>query len=74
MKDFFKQHKVKIISLGLGAVAGFLYWRFIGCASGTCPITSKWYTSSAYGMLFGWLFSDFFTNKSKVNTPKSENE
>ena len=70
MKAFLKQHKVKIISLALGAVAGFLYWRTIGCASGTCPITSHWYTSSAYGMLFGWLFSDFFTDKGKVDETK----
>jgi hypothetical protein len=71
--DFIKKHKIRIAFLFLGAIGGFLYWHFIGCASGTCPITSKWYTSSAYGMLFGYLFSDFFTEKKKLKT-ENKNE
>jgi hypothetical protein len=73
MMDFIKKHRIKIIFLILGATGGFLYWHFIGCASGTCPITSKWYTSSAYGMLFGYLFSDFFTDKKNIKT-ENKNE
>jgi hypothetical protein len=73
MMDFVKKHKIRIAFLILGAIGGFLYWHFIGCASGTCPITSKWYTSSAYGMLFGYLFSDFFTEKNKLKT-ENKNE
>jgi hypothetical protein len=42
----------------LGAAGGFLYYHFIGCASGTCPITSNPYVSTLYGagmgVLFGW--------------------
>ena len=38
-----------------GGVAGFLYWKFIGCASGTCPITSNKYISVLYGALLGSL-------------------
>jgi hypothetical protein len=56
----------------IGTIGGFLYWHFIGCASGTCPITSKWYSSSAYGLLFGYLFSDFFTEKKKLKTEKKD--
>ncbi len=36
-----------------GAVAGFAYYYFIGCASGSCPITSNPYISTAYGALVG---------------------
>ena len=25
----------------IGAVAGYLYYHFVGCSSGTCAITSK---------------------------------
>lgn len=39
----------------LGGVAGFLYWKFIGCTSGACPITSNKYISIAYGALLGSL-------------------
>ena len=41
MLSFIKQHIKTIIGIAFGAVAGFLYWNFIGCSSGTCAITSK---------------------------------
>ena len=37
----------------LGSIGGFAYYHFIGCASGTCPITSNPYISTAYGALIG---------------------
>lgn len=40
---------------GLGAGTGFAYYYFIGCASGTCPITSNPYISTAYGAVVGIL-------------------
>lgn len=72
MKDYIRKHKVKILFLVLGAVAGLLYWRFIGCTTGSCPITSKWYTSSAYGLLFGWLISDLFSEKRNIKTENKD--
>ncbi|HMQ68907.1 MAG TPA: DUF6132 family protein [Ignavibacteria bacterium] len=48
------------IGIIIGAVAGFLYWKFIGCESGTCPITSNKYISVTYGAILGsLLFSTF---------------
>lgn len=41
--------------IGLGAVGGFAYYYFIGCASGTCPISSNPYISTVYGALVGGL-------------------
>ncbi|HNY15657.1 MAG TPA: DUF6132 family protein [Bacteroidales bacterium] len=38
-----------------GMLGGFLYWKFIGCQSGTCPIKSVWYMSTLYGTLIGGL-------------------
>lgn len=49
---------VSLIVMVLGGVSGFLYWNFVGCATGTCPITSHWYTNTLYGMLLGWLIGD----------------
>jgi hypothetical protein len=37
----------------LGALGGFAYYAFIGCANGTCPITSNPYISTGYGALIG---------------------
>lgn len=41
----------------VGAVAGFLYYKFIGCPSGACPITANPYSSTLYGMLIGFALS-----------------
>ena len=38
-----------------GAIAGFLYWREIGCVSGTCTITSNPWISTLYGTVIGIL-------------------
>lgn len=52
---------VKILAIvgisALGLVGGFLYWKYVGCASGTCPITSNPYISSGYGAVMGYLVS-----------------
>ena len=49
-----------------GALAGFFYWKWVGCLSGTCLITSKWPNSTGYGALMGGiLFSMFDHRKSK---------
>lgn len=51
----------KMIHLALfvigGGVLGYAYYRFIGCASGTCPITSNPYISTIYGAVMGYLMS-----------------
>jgi hypothetical protein len=30
-----------IFGLAIGAVVGWLYWEFIGCNSGSCPLTNN---------------------------------
>ncbi|MBI2429346.1 MAG: hypothetical protein HYV29_11240 [Ignavibacteriales bacterium] len=39
----------------LGATAGYAYYYYIGCMSGTCPITSNPYISTLYGTVVGIL-------------------
>jgi uncharacterized membrane protein YeaQ/YmgE (transglycosylase-associated protein family) len=54
------KYKWMLIGVIAGAVAGYTYYHFVGCASGTCPITSRPLNSTAYGaMMGGLLFSTF---------------
>jgi hypothetical protein len=46
-----------ILSILLGAVAGFAYHRFVGCRTGACPITANPYISTLYGAVLGFLLS-----------------
>ena len=43
----------RVLFAVLGAGAGFAYYYFVGCASGTCPITSNPFVSTGYGALMG---------------------
>ncbi len=38
-----------------GALLGYSYYYFIGCYSGTCPITSNPYISTFYGALIAFI-------------------
>ena len=37
----------------LGGIAGFLYYHYVGCSTGTCAITSSPYGSTIMGSLLG---------------------
>jgi hypothetical protein len=54
-----------------GTIGGFLYWKFVGCSSGTCRIKSVWYYSSLWGLAMGYLLGDligsFILKKEKKN-------
>jgi len=63
MTLFFQKYKRDLIGITLGAVAGFLYWKFVGCSSGTCMITSRPINSTLYGALMGFLVAGIFTKK-----------
>ena len=42
-----------------GGIAGFLYYYFVGCATGSCAITSNPFTS----VLFGGVMGLFIVNR-----------
>ena len=51
-----------LFTLG-GALTGLAYNHFIGCAGGSCPITSNPFGSMLYMGLIGWLISGVFCRK-----------
>lgn len=65
--NFILKHKLTIIGIIAGAIGGYLYYHFVGCASGTCSITSKPLNSTLYGaMMGGLLFNMLKKEKSKT--------
>ena len=65
MIAFLKKNILPIIGLPVGAAGGYLYYYYVGCASGTCPLTSNPYISVLYGALMGFLLFDIFKKKEK---------
>lgn len=66
--SFIQKYKWMLILAVLGGIAGFSYYYFVGCASGTCAITSSPINSTIYGILMGGLLGDIFRTKKKVNS------
>ncbi len=54
-----------LIGILLGSVAGYLYWYFIGCNSGSCAIASSPVNSTLYGALMGFLLVGSFRKEEK---------
>jgi hypothetical protein len=43
------------IGIVVGGLLGYGAYRFIGCSTGTCPLTSNPWISTILGMVFGAL-------------------
>lgn len=66
MKTFLKANRLTIIGSVVGLVVGFLYWKFVGCISGTCAITSNPFNSSIYGAVMGGLLFSIFKKEKSI--------
>ena len=65
MISLLKRNILLIIGAILGGLAGYLYYKFLGCASGTCTITSKPINSTIYGIVLGCLLADMIKSMKK---------
>lgn len=78
MKKILRKYGWYVLFALAGAFGGYLYWYHIGCKSGTCPITSNWYSTSLYGALLGYLSGDLisgmFKKARKRNSPGEKDE
>ena len=73
-KPFYKRLPIiQLIGLLIGAIAGYIYYIKVGCASGTCPLTSNPWISTLWGAAFGYLVFDMFAGKKKRKA-RSETE
>lgn len=59
LKEFFKSRNFWKPFLGVlvGGTAGFLYYHFVGCSTGSCFITSHSYSTVIFGAILGYLIT-----------------
>jgi F0F1-type ATP synthase assembly protein I len=62
-----KKYQRTILGILVGAIFGYLYYYYVGCASGTCNITSKPLNSTLYGAMMGGLLFNIFEKKPNKN-------
>lgn len=55
-----KKYGLTVLGVFVGAISGYLYYYYIGCASGSCAITSKPINSTIYGAIMGGLLLNMF--------------
>jgi hypothetical protein len=56
---------ITLLGSVVGAIIGYAYYHNVGCANGTCAITSKPLNSTLYGGLMGGLLFNIFVSKPK---------
>jgi F0F1-type ATP synthase assembly protein I len=47
----------EILGVLVGGMGGWLYWKFVGCQSGNCPIRSNLFICLIYGVTLGYFIS-----------------
>ena len=72
MKKWFNNNKLYLGGAVIGAIAGFFYWQQIGCASGTCIITSKPINTTLYGATMGALLLGMLKKENKKQSVENE--
>lgn len=70
---FIQKRKKEWIGALVGAVAGALYYYFVGCKNGSCLIASNPFITIPYGAVLGYLFAGIFSKKEQVNSEGHEN-
>ncbi len=67
--EFINKYKLTFIGIIVGAIGGYAYYHYVGCASGTCAITSNPLNSTLYGAMMGTLLANTFKKEDpKTNT------
>lgn len=67
MKHIVQKNILTIAGAFAGAAAGFLYYKFVGCISGECSITSNPYISTLYFSISAQYYS-VFSKRKKLET------
>jgi hypothetical protein len=72
MKKWLLTNRLYFIGATIGAFGGFLYWKYVGCLTGTCAITANSFRSTIYFAVFGGLIIGSFKKQSKIAEPAKQ--
>ena len=67
MKKWIIKNKLPLVGSLAGALTGFFYWKYVGCLTGTCAITSNPLRRTLYFAFMGALVFSLFKNSVKEN-------
>lgn len=67
MKIWLKQYGLLALGLLAGAAGGYLYWRYVGCSTGSCPIAASPWGSTVWGAAIGGLLLSTFKKEKKYD-------
>jgi len=63
MKKHIHEFKLFIAGALVGALVGFIYWKWIGCHNNDCSITATPASSMIYFSVIGGLFLGMFSKE-----------
>ncbi len=66
IKRLLRRHALTIAGIIIGGVAGYFYYDYTSCASGTCPITARPLNTIIYGAVMGALSLNIFERDKKT--------
>lgn len=72
--EILKKKNIKWALAIAGAIGGFVYWKYVGCLSGTCPMQQNWVLSTLWGAGMGYLIGDMFKSEKTDNQSTQEKE
>ena len=69
VKEFFTSwHFWKpFIAILIGTLAGYLFYHFVGCKTGSCPITNSAWSTMTIGGLIGFFIVSGPTKETRNN-------
>lgn len=64
----------KILPIVIGGALGYAYYYFVGCRTGSCPISGNPYISTVYGAVIGLIWGLPGKKKAEVKKDEPNNE
>lgn len=72
LSHFLYENKIIILSMVIGAIVAYFYWKYFGIYWGTYPLSSECWVNCIYGGLFSALLSCIFLKEEKNENDRNQ--